>query len=152
MSLDKSYAQDLSPVAVRKAVIKTAIQKPLVVYPLALSMVGVCYGVISGFGLLAAIPIASGAIISSGSYFWNVLVKGPENANNYIQKYRLILEQQLNLTLNNMKSELDSIGNKDGYQQVTLFQQKYSIFKEVLNKKLDTEEIKNLNIHTTQLE
>lgn len=141
MSLEKSFTKDLSPRSIKTAVAKSAVQKPLVVYPVAVTALGVLFGSIFDFGLLATIPIVGGAIVSAGSYFWNVVANGSENANAYIQAYRLELEEQLRQTLEGLKKELDEIGHQEAHKQVSLFQKKYSVFKEVLNKKMEVGEL-----------
>ncbi len=141
MSTNKYYSRDLSPSKVKTEVAKQAVQKPLMVYPLALSAIGLLYGVFFDFGLIAAMPLVAGGLISSASYVWDVLIKGGESANRYIEKYRKELEAQLSQMLSTLKKDLDDVGNNDGLKQVTLFENKYKVFKEVLNKKLEVGEL-----------
>lgn len=141
MTLEKAFKRDLSPKAVKKAVFSTATQKPLTVYSAAVAVLG------SGFALMVnANPIALAAVgvgiaVGAGNWAWEYFVKGDQHANSFVRQFRKALEQRRQEALEELVITLSGISFDQGLAQVELFRRKYDSFVEILDKKLNPEEL-----------
>lgn len=141
MSLKKSLKSDLSPIAVKRSVLKQTLQGPITSYSGALACLAGGYAL-----LIHANPLALGALIvgggiAAGNWVWQYVIKGEHNANKFVQRFREELKQQRIAALAILKQDLAQVGDVEGSKQIELFQQKFDTFVEVLGKKLDPSEL-----------
>ncbi|MCG8668865.1 MAG: hypothetical protein MI867_05585 [Pseudomonadales bacterium] len=141
MALEKSLRKDLSPKAVKKAVLSTATQTPLTVYTAAAAFLGTGFALMVEATPIALSVIGIGATVSAANWAWQYLVKGDKHANAFVKQYRHELEQRRNKALSDLSEELDDIGNQQALGQIQLFKDKYDTFVEILDKKLSPEEL-----------
>ena len=141
MSLEKKLAKDLSPTAVKKAVLATATQKPLTVYAATVAALGGGFALAVQSGPIALAALGVGAAVSVSSWLWEFLVKGDNHASNFVQRYRKLLEERRREALTALKADLAEIGDTRGLSQVELFSDKFENFVSVLDKKLEPEEL-----------
>lgn len=141
MTLNKELRADLSPSAVKKSVVAAVTQKPLTVYPAAAALLGGVYMLTFGGSLVAAAAVGAGVAVTSVNWLWEYFGRGGKHANEYVKRYRLELEHRRQEALQHLLAELKDIGDKHGMKQVELFRQKYRNFVDILNRKLEPEEL-----------
>lgn len=141
MAISKELAQDLSPAAIKKAVVSTAIQSPLTVYPVATALVAGVYSAIIYPSTLALGLLGVGAATGIGSWVWQSIVKGDDLANDFVNAYRQELVERRDKALSSLSKDLIEIDLNDGLSQIQLFKDKYDNFVKVLDKQLEPGEL-----------
>jgi len=141
MALNKELRADLSPAAVKKSVLSAVTQKPLTVYPAAAALLGGAYLLTFGSSLVAAAAVGAGVAVTSVNWIWEYFGRGSKHANEYVKRYRLELENRRQEALQSLLAELKDIGDRQGMKQVELFSEKYRNFVDILNRKLEPEEL-----------
>jgi hypothetical protein len=141
MALDKKLAADLSPSAVKKSVLAAVSQKPLTVYPAAAALLGSAYLLTFGGSLVAAAAVGAGVAVTSVNWLWEYFGRGGKHANEFVKRYREELELRRQEALKHLMQELENIGDTQGMKQVQLFREKYRNFVNILDRKLEPEEL-----------
>lgn len=141
MSLHKSLAKDMSPKAVKKSVVSTAAQRPLTIYPAALSVLGGVFAVFIDANVFSLAALGAGAAITSVSWLWEYFVRGNQHAGDFIRRCREELETKRRAALGQLEKDLRDAGDQRGLKQIQLFKDKYQNFVEILSRKLDPTEL-----------
>ncbi|WP_419811383.1 hypothetical protein [Bacterioplanoides sp.] len=141
MAISKELAQDLSPSAIKKAVVSEAIQSPLTVYPIAISVISGVYSLAIYPGAVALGLLGVGAVAGIGSWAWQSIVKADDLANDFVNTYRAELVERRDQALSNLGKDLAEIGLDEGLGQIQLFKDKYDNFANVLDKQLEQGEL-----------
>ncbi len=133
--------KDLSPKTIQRAVGKQALSKPLTSYGLMTSLLGLAYVGIFGLNALIVTGAVVLGLVAIGNWVYRAIIKGDTEATQLVQKYRAHLENKRKDAIKILRKELLELDEQDGLKQVDLFEQKYSSFVDVLNKKLDPSEL-----------
>ncbi len=141
MARKNKLAADLSPAAVKKSVLAAVSQKPLTVYPAAAALLGGAYLVTFGGSLVAAAAVGAGVAVTSVNWLWEYFGRGDRHANEFVRRYRQDLEKRRQDALKSLSKELEAIGDREGMKQVELFREKYHNFVDILDRKLEPEEL-----------
>ncbi len=141
MAKERDDSKDLSPSAVKRAVVNTVFQRPLILYSAVAACLGGVYALAIEASFLAIIAASAGGIISLLSWIWEFVIRGDKHAIRYVQRYRQSLEQKRHEVLQGLSKELKELGLKDALKQLELFKNKYQSFVEVLDKKFDPSEL-----------
>lgn len=138
---DKQLTKDISPSAIKKAVISTSIQRPLTVYPATIGMLGAFYTVLFGTNMVTLVAMIAGGGITLFNWVYEYFIKGDQHANQFVSLYRKELEKRRIDTLRHLEQELKEIQNDQAVNQVKLFRSKYDNFQSILDRKLDVTEL-----------
>lgn len=141
MAVNKQLTRDLSPGAIKKAVISTSIQKPLTVYPATVGMLGAFYSAMFGMNIVALVAIVAGAGFTFFNWVYEYFIKGDQHANQFVSMYHKELEKRRIEALHHLEHELREIDNDQAVIQVELFRSKYDNFRSILERKLDNSEL-----------
>lgn len=133
--------QNLTPGAIKKAVVSTTLQKPLTIYPATVGMLGGFYALVFGANPIALGALAAGGGVTVLNWMYEYFVKGDDHANKYVTFFRKELEQRRISALKHLERELNSINNDQAAAQIKLFRNKYDNFHSILDRKLDPTEI-----------
>jgi len=132
--------RDLSPAAIKKAVISDSSQKPLSL----LSAMGVALG--GAFALLieptvtALVVTGASGLIGITSFSWDVFLRGDQQASRIVESYRQQLEQERLAAIKTLSNEFFELDNSTGTKQLELFEGKFQTFVKVLERKFNREE------------
>lgn len=137
----QNLSQELTPGAIKKAVMGTTLQRPLTVYPATIGLLGGFYALVFGFNPVALGALAAGGSVTLLSWMYEYFIKGDDHANQYVTFFRKELEKRRINALQHLESELKSIHNEQAVTQVNLFRIKYDNFHSILDRKLDSSEI-----------
>ncbi len=132
---------EFSQAAIAKAVLKTTVQKPYVLYPTVLGVLGLTASVLLGpklfFLLLATLGIGAGLGIWSFDYFG----RKQRHANDYLQHLHKILADRRIQVIEPLKTDLRAVGSEPGLEQLARLNEKFRAFEDMLLKKLDPHEL-----------
>lgn len=137
----QNLSQELTPGAIKKAVMGTTLQRPLTVYPATIGLLGGFYALVFGSNPIALGALAAGGSVTLLSWMYEYFIKGDDHANQYVTYFRKELEKRRISALQHLESELKSIHNDQAVTQVKLFRVKYDNFHAILDRKLDPSEI-----------
>ena len=137
----KSLSRDLSPQAIKKAVLTSSVQRPLTVYPATVGLLGGFYALVFGANPIALGALAVGGTVTLGNWVYEYFIKGHDYAKDYVTKFRKELEKRRIRALEHLENELASIDNSQAATQVNLFRQKFDNFHSILDRKLDVTEL-----------
>jgi len=131
-----TIAKDLKPLAIKKAVLSTAVQKPITVYSGATAVLAGAYGLAFSFSPLVIGLAGVGLLASILSGGIEYLVRGDLHANNFVKRYRRELENRRTKSLKDLTAKLSKIRDDRGLKQLQLFKCKYDNFVNILDQKL----------------
>jgi hypothetical protein len=132
---------DFSPRAVARAVLGESLQKPYVLYPTAVGVLGGLAAVLLGPSLLFVAPAAVGAAVGVGSWMLNYTLRRDQNAAEYLGRLQASLAGQTEETIARLRSELQEQGFEPGLSQMTELQAKFRAFDALLRRKLNPAEM-----------
>jgi len=134
-------APDFSPRAVSRAVFNQTLQKPHVLYPTAVGILGGVACLLLGPTTLFIAPAIAGAAVGAGSWAYELLFKRDQHARDYMQSMHQILAGRVEDTMRVLNQELQQHKFKPGIAQIDLLRDKYAAFAELLRRKLDPHEM-----------
>jgi hypothetical protein len=132
-------APDFSPRAVSRAVLGETLQKPHVLYPTAIGVLG---GVASLLlGPVFVVPAIVGGAVGAGAWAFEYLFRRETHARNYLQSLHRTLAARVEGTLRELNGELHALKFEPGIAQIDRLRDKYQVFVELLRRKLDPNEM-----------
>ncbi len=132
-------APDFSPRAVSRAVLGGTLQKPHVLYPAAIGVLGGAATLLLGPVFL--VPALVGGVVGAGAWAWEYLFRRDLHARNYVQGMHRTLQARVEETLRVLNSELRALKFEPGIAQIDRLRDKYQVFVELLRRKLDPGEM-----------
>lgn len=132
---------DFSPGAVSRAVLNQTLQKPHVLYPSAIGILGGVATLLLGPATLFIAPAIVGGALGAGAWAFEYLFRRDKHARDYMQSMHLALASRVEETMRVLNHELRELDFEPGVAQVGLLRDKYSTFAELLRRKLDPNEM-----------
>jgi hypothetical protein len=132
-------APDFSPRAVSRAVLGETLQKPHVLYPVAIGVLGGVATMV--LGSMFFLPAVVGGAVGAGAWAWEYLFRRDTHARNYLQGLHRTLELRVGETLRELNGELRALRFEPGISQIDRLRDKYQVFVELLRRKLDPGEM-----------
>jgi hypothetical protein len=134
-------APDFSPRAVSRAVFNQTLQKPHVLYPTAVGILGGVACLLLGPATLFIAPAIAGAALGAGGWAYELLFKRDQLARDYMQSLHQALAGRVDETMRVLNQELRQLKFDPGVAQIDLLRDKYAAFAELLRRKLDPTEM-----------
>jgi hypothetical protein len=132
-------APDFSPRAVARAALGATLQRPHVLYPAAIGMLG---GVATWLlGSVFLVPAIVGGAVGAGAWAWEYLFRRERHARNYLSGLHRTLELRVEDTLRGLNDELRALDFEPGIAQIERLRDKYQVFVQLLRRKLDPAEM-----------
>ena len=132
---------DFSPTAIRRQVVKEAIQKPYVLYPVAAGILGGMAALLLGPSLFFISALIGGLLVGAGAWFIDTTLRKETHVARHLSHLREILAERVNDSVYNLQHDLAEVGSKEGLDQLTRLQDKYTTFEELLRRKLNKSEL-----------
>jgi hypothetical protein len=132
-------APDFSPRAVSRAVLGGTLQKPHVLYPAAIGLLGGVATLLLGSVFL--VPAVVGGAVGAGAWAWEYLFRRERHARDYLQGMHHALQARVENTLRVLNGELHALRFEPGITQIDRLRDKYQVFVELLRRKLDPGEM-----------
>lgn len=132
---------DVSPGAVTRAVLRATLQKPYVLYPTAVGIVGSAAALALGPTLPLILPAVLGLGIGVGSWVLDATLRREKHANAYLQTLRDQLAGRIDQAVARLDEELTAQAFPPGRAQLDQLRSTYDAFEVVLASKLDRSEI-----------
>jgi hypothetical protein len=132
---------DFSPRAVAKAVFSESLQRPQVLYPTAIGILGGVATLMLGPSTLFIAPAIVGGALGFGSWAYDYVFKRDERARSYVQGLHRALAGRVDDTMRVLDRELRDLKFDPGIAQIERLREKYNAFAELLRRKLDPEEM-----------
>lgn len=132
-------APDFSPSAVSRAVLNETLQKPHVLYPTAIGVLGGVAALL--LGPVFAVPAMVGGAVGVGAWAFEYLIRRDTHARNYVQSLHRTLAARVEGTLRELSAELQALKFEPGIAQIDRLRDKYQVFVELLRRKLDPNEM-----------
>jgi hypothetical protein len=132
---------DFSPQAITRAVLKSTVQKPYVLYPAAVGILGGMAALLLSPSWLFVVPAAMGATIGLGAWAIDATIRREQHAGEYLHHMQQILAGRVDRTIGTLEKELREVGSEKGLGQLERLRSKYQAFEELLRRKLDPDEI-----------
>jgi hypothetical protein len=141
LSRRPARAPDFSPRAVSRAVLNEAFQKPHVLYPSAVGILGGVAALLLGPSTLFVAPAIVGGALGIGAWAFEYFFKRDEHAREYLQTLHQALAGRVDDTMRELGHELHDLKFDPGIAQIDRLRDKYAAFAELLRRKLDPEEM-----------
>jgi hypothetical protein len=133
--------QDLTPEAIRRAVLGHSLQHPLVVYPAAVGLLGgLGAAFVAGTPLLVGVSVFAGVAALAGfsTNFWG---RHDRIAGAYLASVRERLTRERTEQITDLAEDLKNVGAHDAQRQLERFVDKISTFQAVLSERLSPNEL-----------
>ncbi len=137
----KSIKLDFSPTAIRREVARETLQKPYVLYPVAVAVLGALASVLLGPSLLFSSALIGGSLAGLGSWILDTTLRKETHVAQHLNDLRSILAKRVKDSIHNLKRDLTRINAQEGLNQLTRLQDKYTVFQELLRGKLNKNEL-----------
>ena len=132
---------DFSPRAVSRAVLRETLQKPYVLYPVAVGILGgVAAAVIAPTALFVG-AAALGGVVGIGSWLVDYGVRREKHAADYLRRVQEALAGRVDDTIEALRGEMGQLKFQPGLTQLAHLKQKYQAFEALLRRKLDPREM-----------
>lgn len=132
---------DFSQAAVSKAVLKTTFQRPYVLYPIAVGILGSAAAALLGPSLVFGIAGVLGTAVGLGSWAVDYSMRREHHANAYLRGLHQALKQRRATVIETLERDLQEADTAQGLSQLARLNEKYQAFEEMLRKKLDPKEL-----------
>jgi hypothetical protein len=129
---------DFSRKAIGRQVVTVTAQKPYVLYPLAIGLLGGLSALLLGTPLL---PALVGGGIGIGAWILDNTLRRGHHANEYVAQLHELLVQRTRASLASLQTELQQLGETDGFDQLQRLTEKYETFESLLRRKLNPAEL-----------
>lgn len=132
---------DFSRQAVNKEVAIETLQKPYVLYPFGIGILGGVAALLFGGNVVLAAAAATGAVIGIGSWILNNTLRKQVYVGKYLSRMNTMLASQTKLSIRDLRKDLQEVDEQQGLKQIDLLQNKYDAFNGILATKFDQSEI-----------
>jgi hypothetical protein len=132
---------DFSPRAVARAVLSETLQKPHVLYPTALGLLGALGAVVLGPTTLFVAPAAIGLTLGLGGWILDYTLRREQHAAAYVKRLHQALAGRVDLTIATLRQDLEALEFESGLSQMNELKAKFEAFAELLRRKLDPREM-----------
>lgn len=133
--------RDLSQAAVSRAVLAATAQKPYVLYPAVVGILGTAAAVLLGPSSLFVVPAVLGGAVGLGSWAVDYFLRRDHHASRYLRELYRDLSDRRSRAVLDLERELSEIGAKDGLAQLKRLGERLGAFQTLLDKKLDPSEL-----------
>jgi hypothetical protein len=141
MPAPRARTADFSPQAVSRAVLQATLQKPYVLYPTAVGVLGGLAAVVLGPSLLFLAPAAAGLTLGFGGWALDFALRRDKLAADYINRLRESLAGRVDDTIARLRDELKEMNFEAGLAQMDELKKKFSAFGDLLRRKLNPQEV-----------
>jgi hypothetical protein len=132
---------DFSPQAVARAVLRDTLQKPHVLYPTAVGVLGGLAALLLGPSLIFVVPAVAGLAVGAGGWALDYSLRRDKHAAEYLRRLHEALAGRVDETMQRLRAELDELNFDAGLAQMTQLQGKFKAFEQLLRRKLDPREM-----------
>jgi len=132
---------DFSSSDIKKQVRKEGMQKPYVLYPLAVGIVGGLATLLLGATTTLLGVTIAGAAIGLVSWGYNATFGHKKNVNDYLEKMRTELSEQVKQSIYELEDRLNAARADSALDQLHRLQQKFTTFEDLLHEKLEETEL-----------
>lgn len=129
---------DFSRRTITRKVAAATAQKPYVLYPLAVGLLGGLSALLLSTPLL---PALVGGGIGIFAWILDNTLRRERHANDYVRELHEILALKTQASLASLEAELKEVGEADGLDQLQRLKRKYEAFEELLRRKLNPGEL-----------
>jgi hypothetical protein len=136
-----SKPEDFSPRAVARAVLSESLQKPHVLYPTAIGLLGGLAALALGPTLLFVAPAALGLTVGLGGWALDYSLRRDRHAAEYVKRLHQALAGRVDETIAGLRRDLEQLKFDAGLAQMTELRAKFKAFEEMLRRKLDPDEM-----------
>jgi hypothetical protein len=133
--------KNLSQAAVSRAVLGTTAQKPYVLYPTAVGLLGTVAAVLLGPSPFLVGAAVLGGAVGLGSWAFDYFLRRDHHASAYLRDLHRVLSNRRVSAIQTLNRELSEVGSRQGLAQLGRLRQKYEAFEALLDKKLDAGEL-----------
>lgn len=137
----KARQADFSPTAVNNAVVKQTFQKPYVLYPAAIGILGIAASLLVAPVSLFIIPAIAGTAIGAGAWLVDSTLRREYHARAYLAEMHMLLTGQLESTIKTLHGDFIEQGSTRGIKQLDRLSQKFDTFRQMLERKLTPGEL-----------
>jgi hypothetical protein len=138
---DAGKGDRFSKRAVSRAVLKATAQRPYVLYPAAIGILGGAAALALGPSLAFVIPAVLGAVVGAGGWALDYALRRERYANDYLHAMQEVLESRRAEAVAALERDLAEVGSEEGAGQLERLEEKYRTFETLLARKLQREEI-----------
>jgi hypothetical protein len=132
---------DFSPRAVSKAVLGETLQKPHVLYPTAIGILGGVATLLLGPSTLFIAPAIVGGALGAGAWAFEYIFRRDKHAREYMDSMHRLLAGRVEETMRVLNHELHELEFEPGVKQIERLREKYEAYAELLRRKLDPNEM-----------
>jgi len=132
---------DFSPRAVSRAVMRRTLQRPHVLYPAAVGILGGVAAAVLGPTMLFVAPAVAGSALALGGWGLDFALRRERHAADYLRQLQAALAGRVDETLQRLDSEFEKLAFAPGRAQIRQLKDKYAAFETLLRRKFNPAEL-----------
>ena len=132
---------DVSPEAVRRAVLQQTLQRPSVLYPAAIGTLGALAALVLGPALVFTVPAVLGLSGGVGTWLLDYIFQREKHGAEVMARLRERLSGQRTAAMTQLRTDLAAVQFDAGLAQLQQLQRKFDAFGALLGRKLDPGEL-----------
>lgn len=133
--------QEFSPKSVSRAVLRSTLSRPYVLYPAAAGILGGLAAAVLGPSLIFILPAALGAAVGLGAFGIDFGLRRDKLANDYLQKLHEAMSTRVERMVAELRSDLGSLAHHDALDQMERLQRSFTACEDLLRRKLKSGEM-----------
>lgn len=134
-------AVDFSPRAVSRAVLAKTLQRPHVLYPTALGILGGVAAAVIAPSLVFLAPAAIGLSLGIGGWALDYGLQRNKHAAEYLRRLQEVLAGRVNESVQRLRKEFEELRYEPGLKQLEQLRVKFEAFETLLRRKLNPQEL-----------
>ena len=137
----QKQSYDFSQSAVKKAVLRSSVEHPSVVYPAALGVLGGVAVALLGLTPVLMAALIGGGVIAGLSWVYQYWLRNDYLSSMYVNRLLKAINQQQQEKIDHLKASLEDLDAGDAYQQFHRLEDKYQTFRQLINSKFESGEL-----------
>lgn len=138
---DQRKLDDFSPQSVARAVFRQTLQKPHVLYPTAVGLLGGLAALVLGPSMLFIAPAAAGLGLGFGGWILDYGLRRDKHAADYIKRLQEALAGRVEESIARLRADLKGMDFSPGLAQMDELQSKFRALEGMLRRKLNPTEL-----------
>ncbi len=131
----------LKPEDIKRTLLNHTLQRPLVIYPVVLSVLAFAFGLTVEFSLYSWLFTGIGLGVGFGCWAISYFVNGKETAISAVDDYHKSIVKKRHGSMELLKEQLLKFEQEEGIYQIELLKNKFAAFQDVLDLKLNKSEL-----------
>ncbi len=138
----------LKPGDIKRTLLNHTLQRPLVIYPVVLAVLALTFSFVIEASLYSWMIAGAGLAVGIGCWAISYFINGKKTAISAVENYHKNIVKKRHDSMDMLKHQLLKFEQEEGIYQIELLKNKFAAFQDVLDLKLNKNELTYLRYRT----